>query len=123
MLTISKISRFPRKDQPMISSITAEQRESIRTALRNSPAQMTLQLARNLGVPEAEIIREMPDAHRRFLISFERGDPDWTLIGLPGAADLPAVRWRQQNLDKLGSDERDGLVAQLEKALSGERGN
>lgn len=45
----------------MTSSITSEQRECIRTALRNSPAQMTLQLARQLAVPEAEIIREMPD--------------------------------------------------------------
>jgi putative heme iron utilization protein len=41
--------------------ITAEQRDRIRTALRNAPAQMTLQLARQLDVPESEIIREMPD--------------------------------------------------------------
>ena len=39
----------------------------------------------------------MPDAHREFLLSFERGQPDWTIIGIPHAADLPAVKWRQQN--------------------------
>jgi hypothetical protein len=48
-----------------------------------------------------EIVGEMPDSHRRFLISFKRGDPDWALLGVPAAAGLPAVRWRQQNLDKL----------------------
>jgi predicted nucleotidyltransferase component of viral defense system len=29
----------------------------------------------------AGIISEMPDEHRRFLISFERGEPDWSLLG------------------------------------------
>jgi putative hemin transport protein len=35
--------------------------ERIRAALRSSPSQMTLQLARQLGVPEVEVIRAMPD--------------------------------------------------------------
>jgi putative hemin transport protein len=41
-------------------TITAEQRQRIETALKNSPSQMTLVLARQLGVPEAEIIRALP---------------------------------------------------------------
>jgi predicted nucleotidyltransferase component of viral defense system len=40
----------------------------------------------------ARVIGGMPEAHRRFLVSFERGEPDWDLLGVPGAADLPAVR-------------------------------
>ena len=44
----------------------------------------------------AEIVGEMPDSHRQFLISFERGEADWTLLGVSRAADLPAVKWRQQ---------------------------
>jgi predicted nucleotidyltransferase component of viral defense system len=66
------------------------------------------------------IVGQMPDAHRHFLISFERGEPDWSLIGVPGAADLPAVRWRQQNLDQLPTDKRAALVARLEAVLSGQ---
>lgn len=61
----------------------------------------------------------MPDEHRRFLMSFERGEPDWKLLGLPHVADLPAVRWRQKNLDNLAANQRDALVASLEKVLSG----
>jgi predicted nucleotidyltransferase component of viral defense system len=64
------------------------------------------------------IVGKMPEAHRRFLISFERGKPDWALLGVPEAANLPAVKWRQQNLDKLQDRERAALVAQLEKVLS-----
>lgn len=59
----------------------------------------------------------MPETHRRFLVSFERGRPDWQLLGWDGVAELPAVRWRQQNLDKLGQDARAALVARLEQAL------
>jgi hypothetical protein len=66
-----------------------------------------------------EIVGEMPDDHRQFLISFERGQPNWDLLGLPAAAELPAVKWRQQNLDKLPKEKRDALVKALEKVLYG----
>jgi putative hemin transport protein len=35
-------------------------RERIRAALQQNPRQMTMQLARELGVPEAEVIRALP---------------------------------------------------------------
>jgi predicted nucleotidyltransferase component of viral defense system len=66
----------------------------------------------------ADIVGAMPDAHRRFLVSFERGQPDWTLLGLASVAELPAVKWRQQHLDKLDAKARGALVAQLEKVLA-----
>jgi hypothetical protein len=65
----------------------------------------------------AEIVGKMPKAHRYFLISFERGEPDWKLLDLPGASELPAVRWRQQNLDKISKEKRAALVARLEDVL------
>lgn len=64
-----------------------------------------------------EIVGGTPNEHRRLLVSFERGDPEWRLLGLPQASDLPAVRWRQQNLDKLPQQKRDVLVARLEEVL------
>ena len=64
-----------------------------------------------------DIVGKMPDAHRHFLVSFERGVPDWGLLGVPGAPDLPAVKWRQQNLDKLSAAKRDALVARLKEML------
>jgi putative heme iron utilization protein len=41
--------------------ITSEQREQIRTELRSDPMEMTVQIAKRLNVPEAEVIRELPD--------------------------------------------------------------
>jgi hypothetical protein len=64
------------------------------------------------------IVGKMPAAHRKFLISFERGEPDWNLLGLPAAADLPAVKWRQINLDTLTREKRAALVGKLEKVLA-----
>ena len=66
------------------------------------------------------VVGGMSADHRKFLVLFERGDPDWDLLGLPNAAELPAVRWRQQNLDKLPSNKRALLVTRLEEVLSEE---
>jgi len=63
-------------------------------------------------------VGEMLAAHKMFLISFLRGKPDWTSIGLPAAANLPAVKWRQLNLDKLTAEKRAAEIASLEKVLS-----
>jgi hypothetical protein len=38
------------------------------------------------------IIGKMPDEHRRFLLKFKGGEPDWTMLGIPSASELPAVR-------------------------------
>lgn len=65
----------------------------------------------------ATIGGEMPKAHKDFLLGFKRGQPDWDLLGVAGASDLPAVRWKQINLDKLTPEARARLVVQLEEAL------
>jgi predicted nucleotidyltransferase component of viral defense system len=64
-----------------------------------------------------EIVGRMPTKHRQFLVLFEKGTPDWTLLGLSGIENLPAVRWRQQNLDKLAPSKRAALVTRLEEIL------
>jgi hypothetical protein len=64
------------------------------------------------------IVGGMPSPHRRFLVGFKKGQPDWSLLDLPGAADLPAVRWKQQNLDLLTGEVRARLVGELEALLA-----
>jgi len=66
----------------------------------------------------ADIVGKMPRAHRKFLISFERGKPDWDLLNVPHARDLPAVKWRQLNLDKMTAEKRAKLISQLEAVLN-----
>jgi len=68
-----------------------------------------------------EIIRimvgNMPKEHRAFLMSFKRGHPEWPLLGVPEADLLPAVKWRQHNLDKLPQAKRDALIKRLAEVL------
>jgi predicted nucleotidyltransferase component of viral defense system len=64
-----------------------------------------------------EIVGKMPDQHRRFLISVKRGEPGWAVLDLPGAKDLPAVRWKLENLAKLSADKRAQLLSGLSEAL------
>ncbi|MGO7300000.1 nucleotidyl transferase AbiEii/AbiGii toxin family protein [Rhizobium leguminosarum] len=59
----------------------------------------------------------MPDEHKEFLRGFKRGRPEWSLLGVPRAADLPAVRWKQLNLGKLTVEARARLIDQLEERL------
>lgn len=65
----------------------------------------------------AVMVADMPDAHRRFLVGFKRGEPDWELLGIPEAKHLPAVLWKQRNLDRLTADKRRELADALEKVL------
>jgi len=66
---------------------------------------------------KAEIVGRMPDEHRRFLISFKKGEPDWDLLGLPHVAELPAVRWKVQNMARLPGPRRAALIDGLAKVL------
>jgi len=65
----------------------------------------------------ADVTGNMPDHHKEFLVSFYSRNPDWELLGLEGIADLPAVRWRELNLDRAGEGTREELVKKLRKAI------
>lgn len=49
----------------------------------------------------ADILAKLDDKAMRFLLSLHDGEPDFEAIGLPRAAELPAVRWKLLNLQKL----------------------
>ncbi|NLS18868.1 nucleotidyl transferase AbiEii/AbiGii toxin family protein [Rhizobium sp. P40RR-XXII] len=63
------------------------------------------------------LIGGMPDHHRKFLIGFERGEPEWPLLKIGHVAELPAIRWRQRNLNKLKPEQRSVLVELLRTSL------
>jgi predicted nucleotidyltransferase component of viral defense system len=67
----------------------------------------------------ADVVGKMPGAHKTFIVSFVHGKPDWASIGVPVAANLPAVKWRELNLAKLSAEKRAAEVASLEKVLAG----
>ncbi|PRY68267.1 nucleotidyl transferase AbiEii/AbiGii toxin family protein [Halomonas ventosae] len=49
----------------------------------------------------ADIQSRLDDATKHFLLTLHDGNPDFTAIDRPEAAELPAVRWKLINLNKL----------------------
>jgi predicted nucleotidyltransferase component of viral defense system len=48
-----------------------------------------------------DLLARLDDRAMRFLLSLHDAEPDFEVIGLPQAANLPAVRWKLLNLTKL----------------------
>jgi len=64
-----------------------------------------------------EVNQRLTDAHRQFLIGFKEGAPDWALLNLEGVENLPSVRWKMMNLDRMKAGDRQAAVAKLRKVL------
>ena len=60
---------------------------------------------------------------RTFLESIEREAPDFNLIGLPHAAEVPGVRWKLANLSRRSVAKRNADYKQLTTALEITRSN
>jgi hypothetical protein len=67
------------------------------------------------------IHKRLSEKHREFLIGFKEGHPDWNLINLEGIEDLPAVKWKMINLDRMTSSARREAVKKLSDVLMGSR--
>lgn len=65
----------------------------------------------------ADIVGKMPEQHKHFLVSVKRGEPDWSFLDLPGAKNLPTVRWKLENLAKLSAEKRSKLLGNLNADL------
>ena len=62
----------------------------------------------------AEIHQRLGDNERAFLLSFKRREPEWHRLGVPGAEQLPAIRWKLDNLAKMPPDNYAAALARLE---------
>lgn len=48
-----------------------------------------------------ELQQELTADERRFLLSLVAAEPEWNLLGIPHLEQLPGVRWKLQNLERL----------------------
>ena len=71
------------------------------------------------------LFRELPaelDANERdFLRTLVRAEPNWSLLDIPHLKDLPAIRWRLQNLEELSRSHPDrfrSLATALDERLA-----
>lgn len=62
----------------------------------------------------------LTDEDKRFLLSFESGEPDWELFPIPVLKDLPAIQWKLLNINKLkkvNAKKHSQMVAHLKEIL------
>jgi predicted nucleotidyltransferase component of viral defense system len=61
----------------------------------------------------------LDDAERGFLRSFVAATPDWSLLGIPHLHELPAIRWKLQNLEQLRQRDPAKFAAQAGALAAG----
>jgi predicted nucleotidyltransferase component of viral defense system len=69
-----------------------------------------------------EIQQGLDSNERKFLISFVRNQPDWSLLGIPHLAEMPGIRWKLHNLGQLSKLSSKKFMTQaevLERLLAG----
>jgi predicted nucleotidyltransferase component of viral defense system len=54
---------------------------------------------------------------KNFLLSFKHKAPDWSLLGLKNVEDLPAIRWKLQNLNAMPTEKHKRAVQHLADVL------
>jgi hypothetical protein len=59
------------------------------------------------------------DVDKEFLLSVKHGQPKWNQFAHPHAEQLPAVRWKLQNIAHMAPEKRRGAIARLEAVLEG----
>ena len=57
------------------------------------------------------------DADKRFLMSIKKCEPQWDLLGLQGIDQLPAIRWKLQNLERMPKAKHAAAVDRLKAVL------
>jgi predicted nucleotidyltransferase component of viral defense system len=91
--------------------------KDIRLAYEGSFAGMTTEPVTMEALLETRdrLFQELPAAldanEREFLRTLVHVEPDWALLGIAHLKELPAIRWRLQNLEKLARTNPDRLRA------------
>lgn len=96
---------------PILQDITQDFEQNF-VGMTNEPIELaTLLDARQQLI--TNITANMPEHHKKFLHSFYNRTPEWDLLGITAAQNLPAVRWREFNLDKSGKGTKEALLEKL----------
>ncbi|WP_455231065.1 nucleotidyl transferase AbiEii/AbiGii toxin family protein [Geopseudomonas aromaticivorans] len=79
---------------------------------------VTLEQLETTRLALLEAIRQqLTPRDAEFLLSLKEGQPDWSLLGLPGIELLPAVRWKLSNIQGMNEQKRGEALARLDSVL------
>ena len=98
--------------------IGAEFRNQFSGMTRETVALESLLEARNRL--RQELAARLTERQRHFLLGLARANPDWNLLACPHAGELPALRWKLENLRRFRTQrpaDFDKQADQLERLL------
>jgi predicted nucleotidyltransferase component of viral defense system len=75
------------------------------------------QLQDTLSELVIQIHKALNDDDRRFLLDLKQGIVDWRKFPLPEVQMLPAIQWKQLNLERMAPKKRRKAAQKLEKVL------
>lgn len=64
------------------------------------------------------IKEKLTEKDKKFLVSFEQGEPDWNLFPIQVLKDLPAVNWKLLNIEKFRKENPKKYLQMTEKLKS-----
>jgi len=59
----------------------------------------------------------MTQEERQFIVSVKEGKTQWDLLGVPGIENLPAVRWKLQNIRRMAPRKHQEALRKLRDYL------
>ncbi len=67
-----------------------------------------------------DIRTQLTEKEKQFLVSLKMGKPDYTLMPYSHLDQLPALRWKLMNIQKIVPAKRQQMAENLEKLLYGD---
>lgn len=64
-----------------------------------------------------QLLSQLTEDEKRFLLSFKSLAPDWAQLGLDGVEALPAVKWKLLNLEKMPKAKHQHVLEKLQHVL------
>ena len=69
------------------------------------------------SIKVARIANDLTSMERQFILSVKEGKPQWDLLGLEGAQNLPAVQWKLLNIGRMAPAKHQQAVRKLRDYL------
>ena len=64
------------------------------------------------------ILSKLSENEKKFLLSVKMGNPDFSLISISGLENLPAIKWKVENILKMESKKRITATEKLKSILN-----
>ena len=85
--------------------------------MTNTPVELN-ELLKVRDILVKSINENLLDNERQFLLSLKMGNPNWSLIDIPNIDQLPGIRWKVQNIQRMDKKKHEQAIDKLKSVLN-----